>query len=106
MSWATVITDPDQYESLKSEMDQHAGYTSAEFRRRCAIRAFEHTARYDALILNIFAHILRKNRICPPNLRLPVKKSVICDMGESPPKSCLLQSFYKKSSEKFQTVTW
>jgi phosphoribosylaminoimidazolecarboxamide formyltransferase/IMP cyclohydrolase len=48
--WTTVITSPDQYEDLMAEMVQNDSKTSLLFRQRCAVRAFEHTARYNALI--------------------------------------------------------
>jgi len=46
----TVIVDPEQYPELEAELDRHDGGISESFRFRCAIRAFEHTARYNAVI--------------------------------------------------------
>ncbi len=49
-NYKTVIVDPDQYLALMAEVDENGGGTSEIFRYKCAIRAFEHTARYNALI--------------------------------------------------------
>jgi phosphoribosylaminoimidazolecarboxamide formyltransferase/IMP cyclohydrolase len=46
----TVIVDPEQYPELEAELDRHDGGISEPFRFRCAIRAFEHTARYNTVI--------------------------------------------------------
>lgn len=46
----TVLISPDQYDALISDMEKNQNQTSIEFRQRCAVRAFEHMARYNALI--------------------------------------------------------
>jgi phosphoribosylaminoimidazolecarboxamide formyltransferase/IMP cyclohydrolase len=48
--FTTVLVSPDQYENLIGEMKGNNNQTSQDFRQKCAIRAFEHTARYNALI--------------------------------------------------------
>jgi phosphoribosylaminoimidazolecarboxamide formyltransferase/IMP cyclohydrolase len=48
--YTTVLVSVDQYDELISDMENNENQTSKEFRQRCAIRAFEHTARYNALI--------------------------------------------------------
>jgi phosphoribosylaminoimidazolecarboxamide formyltransferase/IMP cyclohydrolase len=48
--FTTVIVSPDQYKELISEIGENKNQTSLEFRQKCAIQAFEHTARYNALI--------------------------------------------------------
>jgi phosphoribosylaminoimidazolecarboxamide formyltransferase/IMP cyclohydrolase len=98
--WATVITDPDQYESLKSEMDQHGGYTSAEFRRRCAIRAFEHTARYDALIAEYLRTHLEEKPDLSPEFTLAGKKVSDLRYGENPHQKAAYYSLSTKNPLK------
>jgi phosphoribosylaminoimidazolecarboxamide formyltransferase/IMP cyclohydrolase len=46
----TVLISPDQYDALINDMEKNQNQTSIEFRRQCAVRAFEHMARYNALI--------------------------------------------------------
>jgi phosphoribosylaminoimidazolecarboxamide formyltransferase/IMP cyclohydrolase len=48
--FTTVLVSPEQYKELISEMGENKNQTSLGFRQKCAIRAFEHTARYNALI--------------------------------------------------------
>jgi phosphoribosylaminoimidazolecarboxamide formyltransferase/IMP cyclohydrolase len=48
--YTTVIISPDQYDDLINDIENNKNKTSTEFRQRCAIRAFDHTARYNALI--------------------------------------------------------
>lgn len=50
----TVITCPADYDRLLSEMAEHEGATSLEFRRSCAARAFDLTAEYDGAISRYF----------------------------------------------------
>jgi phosphoribosylaminoimidazolecarboxamide formyltransferase/IMP cyclohydrolase len=45
-----VVTDPSDYAAVMAEMERHEGALSADLRWRLAIKAFEHTARYDAAI--------------------------------------------------------
>lgn len=48
----TVIVDPADYERLLGDMKQHAGATSAVFRRTMAQKAYARTAAYDGAISN------------------------------------------------------
>ena len=49
----TVITDPSDYESVLNELEQN-GKVSYETNFRLAIKVFEHTANYDAMIADHF----------------------------------------------------
>jgi phosphoribosylaminoimidazolecarboxamide formyltransferase/IMP cyclohydrolase len=46
----TVISDPADYPSIAKELEANQGQTSAETRRRLAIKVFRRTAAYDAVI--------------------------------------------------------
>ena len=45
-----VVVDPSDYSSIADEIDSSSGHVSRETRLRLARRAFETTARYDAMI--------------------------------------------------------
>ena len=45
-----VVVDPDDYEKLLGDMDQHGGKTCPKFRRKLAQRAYARTAAYDAAV--------------------------------------------------------
>ena len=53
--FVTIVTDPEDYDDLASELDANNGATSAAFRIRMAGKAYARTAAYDAAIANWFA---------------------------------------------------
>ena len=48
----TIIVDPTDYSKLEQEMTSNKGTLSHAFRFNMAVKAFEHTARYDGMIAN------------------------------------------------------
>jgi phosphoribosylaminoimidazolecarboxamide formyltransferase / IMP cyclohydrolase len=46
----TVLCDPAQYEEYLHELRQNNGTASLEFRQKCALKGFSHTASYDQAI--------------------------------------------------------
>ncbi len=46
----TVVVDPDDYETVLSELEEHEGDTSLKTRERLAIKVFQRTAAYDGAI--------------------------------------------------------
>ena len=48
----TVVVDSTDYATVVEELRQHDGAVSDSMRFRLAVKAFEHTARYDGLIAN------------------------------------------------------
>ena len=46
----TVLTSPAQYPKLIAEMKVHKSAVSEEFRRNCAVKAFQQAARYNSII--------------------------------------------------------
>ena len=46
-AFTTIITDSDDYDHLKREIEVHDGATSLEFRKKMAAKAFARTASYD-----------------------------------------------------------
>ena len=53
----TVITSPNQYAELISEIKNNNGSTSLSFRKKMSLEAFSETAYYDAIISNYFNNI-------------------------------------------------
>jgi phosphoribosylaminoimidazolecarboxamide formyltransferase / IMP cyclohydrolase len=52
-----VICDPADYPALLNELETNKGSTTKAFRRKCAKKAFELTAKYDAAIAKWFQSI-------------------------------------------------
>ncbi|MEM8543733.1 MAG: bifunctional phosphoribosylaminoimidazolecarboxamide formyltransferase/IMP cyclohydrolase [Cyanobacteria bacterium P01_H01_bin.119] len=48
--YITVLCSAEQYETCLEQLRQHDGLVSPEFRRQCALAAFNHTANYDQAI--------------------------------------------------------
>ncbi len=46
----TVLCNPAQYEEYLQELGQNQGTASLEFRQKCALKGFSHTASYDQAI--------------------------------------------------------
>jgi phosphoribosylaminoimidazolecarboxamide formyltransferase/IMP cyclohydrolase len=46
----TVLSNPSQYDSYLEELRQNGGEASIEFRQKCALAGFQHTAAYDRSI--------------------------------------------------------
>ncbi len=46
----TVVVDPDDYEVVLNELEEHEGNTTLKTRERLAIKVFQRTAAYDAAI--------------------------------------------------------
>ncbi|MDP6957864.1 MAG: bifunctional phosphoribosylaminoimidazolecarboxamide formyltransferase/IMP cyclohydrolase [Planctomycetota bacterium] len=45
-----IVTDPSDYARLLGELESHEGGTTADFRKALSLKAFSHTAQYDAAI--------------------------------------------------------
>src|SRR4028119_2167686 len=46
----TVLCDPEQYNTYLAELRQNGGEASLQFRQKCALETFKHTANYDRAI--------------------------------------------------------
>ena len=82
--YKTVLVEPDQYPELISELESHNGGTSMAFRHKCAIRAFEHTARYNALISEYLREKAGGESDLPAEFTLQGRKVQDLRYGENP----------------------
>ena len=81
----TVVTDPRDYENVLDELASNAG-VGAEIRFELAVKAFEHTARYDGAIANYLGRLnaRREPRDFPNTLNLQFQKVEDMRYGENP----------------------
>lgn len=93
----TVLVDPDQYPGLIAELDSHNGGTSESFRHECAIRAFEHTARYDAIITGYLNEQAAGDYELPAEFTLQGRKVQDLRYGENPHQKA---AFYMSAGRK------
>ncbi|GAA3899165.1 bifunctional phosphoribosylaminoimidazolecarboxamide formyltransferase/IMP cyclohydrolase [Sphingomonas limnosediminicola] len=78
-----IVTDPDDYRELLSQLDTNQGATTLEFRRRLAAKAFALTAAYDSLISQWFAYADLGLRF-PPRWTISSKLALELRYGENP----------------------
>ncbi len=80
-----VLTDPDDYALLLSEMAANGGATLLKTRKRLAAKAYARTAAYDAAISNWFAAQLGET--APKHYTLPGTLRQTLRYGENPHQS-------------------
>ncbi len=78
--YVTVITDPADYDRVIEEMRRRSGVTGEMLRRELAVKAFGHTAAYDAAI----ASYLGGREGMPDILTLQLEKIDDLRYGENP----------------------
>jgi phosphoribosylaminoimidazolecarboxamide formyltransferase/IMP cyclohydrolase len=93
----TVITSPEQYKELIQEMENNQGKTSFTFRHKCAIKAFQHVARYNSIIARYLASQSDGEEVFPGELTLPGKKIQDLRYGENPHQQA---AFYASQGKK------
>lgn len=95
-----VVTDPADYAGVAAELNR-TGVVSLATRHRLACKAFDHTARYDAMIADFFAGRtapdeatgrvgLRPAEVCPPRVSLTLTRRRTLRYGENPHQSAAL----------------
>ena len=50
--FVSVVTDPQDYKALLTELDENEGFTSYAFRQKLALTAYSRTAAYDVAVSN------------------------------------------------------
>ncbi len=75
-----VVVDPADYPAVLSELRGEAG-VGQETRRRLAVKAFQHTAFYDAQIANF---LRSQGDLFPEELTVPLKRVQELRYGENP----------------------
>jgi phosphoribosylaminoimidazolecarboxamide formyltransferase/IMP cyclohydrolase len=77
-----AIIDPEDYEPLLAELEEHGGTTSLDFRRAMAAKAFALTASYDAAIAGWLGD--RLGRSMPERLIVAGERRLVTRYGENP----------------------
>jgi phosphoribosylaminoimidazolecarboxamide formyltransferase/IMP cyclohydrolase len=94
--YTTVLVSPDQYDGLINNMENNENHTSMDFRQRCAIRAFEHTARYNALISDYLNNAFEEKTFSE-EFTLAGTKIKDLRYGENPHQEAAYYSFSKSN---------
>lgn len=80
-----VVTDPADYEALLAELQAHNGISAAK-RFDLAVKAFEHTARYDGAIANYLGRLTAGEEAerFPRTFNIQLVKAADMRYGENP----------------------
>src|SRR5438309_2572703 len=84
-----IVTDPDDYAALLSELDTFGGSTSLELRRKFAAKAYALTAEYDSTISQWFAFADQRER-WPARWTRASKLKMSLRYGENPHQQAAL----------------
>ncbi len=80
-AWVTIVTSPDQYGPLLTELRAHDGEVTAETRRAFALDAFARTAAYDAAIVQW----LQADELLPEHIVVALDRTnEVLRYGENP----------------------
>lgn len=93
-AFVTVVVDPDDYDRVLAALARGDDDGAASLRRDLAVRAFRHTARYDAIIAGWLADRSTAEAL-PSELALPLRRVSTCRYGENPHQSA---AFYADGS--------
>ncbi|HSR68828.1 MAG TPA: bifunctional phosphoribosylaminoimidazolecarboxamide formyltransferase/IMP cyclohydrolase [Acidobacteriota bacterium] len=96
----TVVVDPGDYTKVLGDLDRHGGKSCLKMRKRLALKAFQHTAAYDAAIAAYLASQDDKakeggeaEQELPLNLSLGLTRQASLRYGENPHQRAGLYRF-------------
>ena len=84
--YVTVLVDPADYGRVEAEMNANQGCVSQATRFDLAVKAFEHTARYDGMIADYLGRLVGKDTpaVFPRTLNRQFRKAQDMRYGENP----------------------
>jgi phosphoribosylaminoimidazolecarboxamide formyltransferase / IMP cyclohydrolase len=80
----TVLCDPEQYNSYLEELRQNGGEASLNFRQKCALATFQHTANYDTAIASYLSSQSTQESSQKTEFNLSGKELQSLRYGENP----------------------
>jgi len=95
--YVTIVTSPDQYDTVISEMNEHDGAVTAATRAKLAARAFARTAAYDAAISAYLADQLDDE--FPQQVSLALQRGNELRYGENPHQAAAMYHLAWDSGE-------
>jgi phosphoribosylaminoimidazolecarboxamide formyltransferase / IMP cyclohydrolase len=80
--FVTIVTNPDQYDTILQQMKQNGGAVSAATRTELALKAFALTAAYDSAISAYLA--AQAGEVFPPRVTIAMTRGEELRYGENP----------------------
>jgi phosphoribosylaminoimidazolecarboxamide formyltransferase / IMP cyclohydrolase len=116
--FVAVVTSPDQYAEVIAELNQGNGTLSQGLRDRLMAAAFAHTAEYDLAISDYFcaasasqtpaasaaSENLDQERLLPPVLTLPLRRSRLLRYGENPQQPAALYDLHGDTGTRLSAL--
>lgn len=96
-AWVGVVTDPNDYEAIATELKSTKGL-AFETRKQCAQKAFGLTSHYDAMIHRHFLEKGHDPHACPQFLDLQLEKKMELRYGENPHQSASAYQFLHQTT--------
>jgi phosphoribosylaminoimidazolecarboxamide formyltransferase/IMP cyclohydrolase len=84
----TVVVDSGDYAAVLEAIE--SGASAASLRRRLAVKAFAHTAQYDAAISRYLSAQQAETEACPETLVITASRSAVLRYGENPHQQAAL----------------
>ncbi len=94
-AFVTVVTEPADYDAVRTEMEANGGATGLALRRRLAAKAYARTAAYDAAIAGWFQH--QAGEALPERLVLAGHRAELLRYGENPHQEA---AFYRTAEPR------
>jgi phosphoribosylaminoimidazolecarboxamide formyltransferase / IMP cyclohydrolase len=83
----SVLCDPNQYHTYLEELRQNGGEASLNFRQKCALATFKHTANYDSAIASYLSSQSTQESSQKTEFNLSGKELQTLRYGENPHQS-------------------
>ncbi|HLD56342.1 MAG TPA: bifunctional phosphoribosylaminoimidazolecarboxamide formyltransferase/IMP cyclohydrolase [Candidatus Omnitrophota bacterium] len=80
----TVVSDPNDYSAVISELKKLKGATSPQFRKELALKAFRHTAAYDQQIAQYLGVRFETKEELPKTFAVAYERAAVLRYGENP----------------------
>ncbi|MBD3226587.1 MAG: bifunctional phosphoribosylaminoimidazolecarboxamide formyltransferase/IMP cyclohydrolase [Candidatus Lokiarchaeota archaeon] len=96
-----VITNPESYDKIIEELKQNDGMISEVTRKKLALQAFNHTARYDSVISNYLNSKFKSAEKFPAIFSPSFEKLQNLRYGENPHQKA---AFYKEINLKYPCI--
>ncbi len=99
----TVISDPEDYDLVLKNLEEHNGVTTETLRQKLALKAFHRTSEYDNAISNYFSDLQGQSangvkQVFPGKFNLSLKLKKVLRYGENPHQNAAL---YMLSDTKY-----
>lgn len=92
-NYVTVLTTPDDYDAFIEELKTNNGTVGEEFRLKCARKAFQHVARYNAIICDYLGGQLQDDALFSGEFTCQGKLIQPLRYGENPHQGAAFYSF-------------